>query len=121
MTMPRKKFEVEKKHEGAPSKPSFGLGGVVDLASVLVPVLVFKGVILSEAKDPSAAPDCRITQEAFPPTNPRRAGAPFLLSFGRSGVVDRDVAGCERRVAHICQLLANVGNINVSSWGSAFV
>jgi hypothetical protein len=45
MTLSRKKFESEKKHEGAPFKPSFGLGGVVDLVSVLVPavVFVFKG------------------------------------------------------------------------------
>jgi hypothetical protein len=37
MTLSRKRFEGEKKHgggknlEGAPFKPSFGLGGVVDL------------------------------------------------------------------------------------------
>jgi hypothetical protein len=65
MTPSSKKFESEQKHEGAPFKPAFGLGGVVDL--------------------------------------------------------DVDVVCHEWRVAHICPLLANVGNINVSSWGFACV
>jgi len=30
MTPSRKEFESEQKHEGAPFKPSFGLGGVFD-------------------------------------------------------------------------------------------
>jgi hypothetical protein len=77
MTISRKKFEGEQKHgggknlEGAPFKPSFGLGGVVDLVVDLA--------------------------------------------------VDLDVAFCKSRVAHICPLLANVGNTNAGSRGFAFV